>query len=80
MREERDMATSTETNTAAEAQREPRRVVDSADSSEKLSTHAEDAWDLINFRHQDQLPGILQATPRTPKLSARAHAYAYVYV
>ena len=78
MREERNMATSTEANTPAEAQRDTRQLARSADSSEQGDTDDEDAWELEGSRFQDQLSGTLQATPRMPKLFAGARAYAYV--
>ena len=70
MREECDMATSTEINTAAEAQRDIRQLADSADSREKGDTDDEDAWEQNGARYQDKLSGTLQSTPRTPKLPA----------
>ena len=70
MREECDMATSTEINGAAEAQRDTRQLADSADSREAGNTDDEDAWEHDGARYHDQLSGTLQATPRTPKLPA----------
>ena len=72
------MATSIEANTPAEAQRDTRQLARSAESSEQGDTHDEDAWELGGSRCQDQLSGILQATPWMPKLFAGAQAYAYV--
>ncbi len=78
MREERDMATSTEADTPADVQRDTRQLVRSADSSEQGDTDDEDAWEPEGSRCQDQLSGTLQATPRMPKVSAGAQAYAHV--
>ena len=72
------MATNTEANAPAEAQRDIRQLARSADSSEEGDTHDENAWELEGSRCQDQLSGTLQATPQMPKVSAGAHAYAYV--
>ena len=62
------MATSTDIDTAAEAQRDTRQLADSADSRDEGDTDDENAWEHDVARDQDPLSGTLQAIPRTPKL------------
>lgn len=71
MREECDMATSTEIDTAAEAQRDTRQLADSADSRDERDIDDEDAWEHDVARDQDQLSGTLQADTEATRVSSR---------